>query len=250
MNRLAKVNVVLPVYNPPDKWAELSLASCHYIREKAPLFDWQFHFVNDGSPCPKAFDTLRQQKVRYIHLPEYAENQGKGFAIRHGFQQAGRANFYMHSDWDFPFGEQLLMQATKELQSTDIVLANRGSDYYVYLPRLRRIITGSHRLFNTHILQLAETDTQAGFKAFSTEGYHIFKKTQINEFLFDTEFIAMAQNVGLKMRSLDVVCRPNLLFKNFSSAVLSQELRHLPKIFKARYVQKHSLALDYRLRRV
>ena len=254
MNRLARINVVLPVYNPPFEWEKSALASCYFIRETAPLFDWQFHFVNDGSPDPSVFDALGQRCGRFIHLHEYAQNQGKGHAIRHGFQEAGRATFYMHSDWDFPFGEQLLVKAAQELRYNDIILANRGSEYYTHLPRFRQVISYSQRLFNSYVLRLNETDTQAGFKAFNTEGAKVFRETTIKEFLFDTEFVAMSQNLGLKMRSLNVVCQKGLVFKNFSSNVLNRELNHLPKLLKARYVKsyvkKAVFAPDYRFRRV
>lgn len=250
MNKLARINVILPVYNPPCGWYDLALTSCYYIRESAPLFDWQFHFVNDGSPSPKVFDALRERSIRFIHLHEYDQNKGKGFAIRYGLQQAGRANIYIHSDWDFPFGEQLLIDAIKKLQFADIILANRGSDYMQHLPYFRQFISFSQRLFNSYVLFLTEMDTQAGFKAFSNKGYAVFMETQINEFLFDTEFIAMAQKIGLKMQSIPVTCRPNLVFKNFSPKVLSKELNHISKILEARYVKKYSFTPDYRLRRV
>ena len=250
MNRLASINVVLPVYNPPQGWETLSLASCIYLREAAPLFDWQFHFVNDGSPDSSVFDALRQQTSPFIHLHEYADNQGKGFAIRYGLQQAGHATYYMHSDWDFPFGEQLLIDAAQTLNRTAVVLANRGDEYYTHLPSMRQKISFAQRLFNKYVLNLPETDTQAGFKAFNTEGYHFFMQTRINQFLFDTEFVALAAKAGLEMKSLDVVCRKNLIFKNFAPSVLSKELSHLPKIFLARYVKNYSPAADYRLRRV
>ncbi len=47
------------------------------------------------------------------------------------------------------------------------------------------------------------------------------------------------------MKSIDVYCRPDLQFKNFSSTVLSQELRHIPKLLKARYVPENSIAPYY-----
>ena len=251
MNRLVTINVILPVYNPPPDWEILTLASCYFIREKAPLYDWQFHFVNDGSTNDdQAFNKLRDIKLHFIHLHEYAENKGKGFAVRYGFQKARSATLYMYSDWDFPFGESVLIEAIKKLNHCDIVVANRGKAYYAHLPRARQTLTQIQRVINLYALKLKQIDTQAGFKAFNHTGKALFMKTTINEFLFDTEFIAIGQNAGLNMDSIDVKCRKDIAFTNFRSTTLLKELANMPKIFLARYARQYTFDSDYRLRRV
>jgi glycosyltransferase involved in cell wall biosynthesis len=250
MNRLVRINVILPVYNPPCDWENYALTSCYYIREQEPLYDWQFHFVNDGSTNNCSLDKLREIKLHFIHLHEYAQNKGKGFAVRHGFQKAGQATLYMYSDWDFPFGEHLLIKAAKKLRHYPIVLANRGSAYYEKLPVIRQSLTYIQRLINRYALNLNQLDTQAGFKAFNNIGHAVFMQTTINEFLFDTEFIALGRNMDLKMANIDVTCRKDIEFTNFRSTTLLKELRNFPKIFQARYAQKYTFANNYGLGRV
>jgi glycosyltransferase involved in cell wall biosynthesis len=250
MNRLVTINVILPVYNPPADWDILTLSSCYFIREQAPLYDWQFHFVNDGSTNGRAFQKLRDIKLHFIHVHEYAKNKGKGFAVRHGIQKAKPATLYMYSDWDFPFGEGILIEAIHKLKHCDIVVANRGTAYYNHLPKTRLTLTQIQRFINLYALKLKQIDTQAGFKAFNQTGKTLLMETTINEFLFDTEFIAIGQKVGLDMDNIEVTCRKDITFTNFRPSTLLKELANMPKIFLARYARQYTLDTDYRLRRV
>ncbi len=241
MNQPIKINVILPVYNPPSNWEEKVLTSCTFIREKEPLYDWQFHFVNDGSTRHCSLDKLRHTQLEGIHVYEYAQNKGKGFAVRYGFQQAGEAEFYMYSDWDFPFGEHLLIDAAKKLQIFPIVLVNRGDIYYDKLPILRKLLTFTQRFINKYVLRLKQHDTQGGFKGFNQKARPLFMATTINEFLFDTEFIALGRKMNLNIDSIVVKCRKDIQFTNFRPTVLLKELKNIPVIFSARYVKKNTL---------
>ncbi len=223
------VAVVLPVYNPPQGWWKQSLIYCQHLAKVETKYRWAFHFVNDGSsreaifPNKNQFNTEGYNHSVFFH--SYAENQGKGYAIRHGLQQVeDEAEIFMHCDWDFPFGTDLLLQALPKLQYSDVVLADRGSEYLTHLPILRQQLTKTQRFFNRNLLGLKATDTQAGFKAFNTIGKHIFLTTTINGFLFDTEFVKSSERNSLAINTLQANCRPSLHFKNFRVKVLAKEV--------------------------
>ncbi len=231
-----KICVVFPVYNPPKDWWKHSFYYCHKLMLEEPLYDWHFHFVNDGSPNVSVFPTKKQLHTEgyenvHVFFHEYAENQGKGFAIRHGLQHSvDDAEFYMHCDWDFPFGENLLLDAMKELDESDVVIADRGQAYLSHLPAFRQKITKGQRLFNRHVLKLKAADTQAGFKAFNAVGKSVFLKTSINGFLFDTEFVRLSERKGLSINTLQAECRHDLQFKNFRFKVLAKEVWNLARL--------------------
>ena len=229
-----KVCVVFPVYNPPTDWWKHSMAYCKQIIETEPLYNWQFHFVNDGSlradifPSKKQLDTEGYADNLFVFFHSYLQNQGKGYAIRYGLQETDDdADVYMHCDWDFPFGSDLLLDALKELKEADVVLADRGQEYLSHLPAFRQKLTQTQRLFNRHVLKLKATDTQAGFKAFNETGKQVFLKTAINGFLFDTEFVKMSEQRALTISTLQANCRHNLQFKNFRFKVLLKEVVNL-----------------------
>ncbi len=223
------VAVVFPVYNPPKDWWKQSLLYCQHLAKTETKYRWAFHFVNDGStqagifPNKNVLNTEGHNCSVFFH--SYAENRGKGYAIRYGLQQVeDDAEIFMHCDWDFPFGTDLLLQALPELQHSDVVLADRGNEYLTHLPFFRQQLTKTQRFFNRNLLRLKATDTQAGFKAFNAIGKYIFLTTSIDGFLFDTEFVKFSERNNLKIRALEANCRPSLHFKNFRLKVLAKEV--------------------------
>lgn len=232
------VAVVFPVYNPPNGWWKQSLLYCEHLAKVETQYRWAFHFVNDGStrtgifPNKNVLHTEGHNCSVFFH--SYSENQGKGYAIRYGLQQVeDEAEIFMHCDWDFPFGTDLLLQALPILKHSDVVLADRGSEYLTHLPIFRQQLTKTQRFFNRNLLGLKATDTQAGFKAFNAVGKHIFLTTTINGFLFDTEFVKSSERNNLAINTLQANCRPSLHFKNFRLKVLAKEaLSLITLIFK------------------
>jgi glycosyltransferase involved in cell wall biosynthesis len=231
------VCVVLPVYNPPKDWWKHSMVYCQRLVQAEPLYDWQFHFVNDGStnadvfPSQKALHTEGYDESLSLFFHGYSENQGKGYAIRYGLQRSDdEAHIYMHCDWDFPFGSDLLIDALTKLEEYDVVLADRGQAYLSHLPPFRQKITQTQRLFNRYVLRLKSTDTQAGFKAFNNLGKAQFLRTTVNGFLFDTEFVRLSERNELLISTLDAECRHDLQFKNFRLKVLAKEVWNLLRL--------------------
>ena len=230
-----EVAVVLPVYNPPEGWWKQSFLYCQHLASAEPHYNWSFHFVNDGSTHSDVFpnqnvlkeitgnkNTERPNCAIFFH--SYEQNRGKGFAIRHGLAQvADNADVFMHCDWDFPFGTELLLAALPVLKDTDVVLADRGSEYLTHLPFFRQQLTKIQRFMNRFLMRLKSTDTQAGFKAFNDVGKSIFLMTTIDGFLFDTEFVKYSERNNLTIKSIEANCRPSLQFKNFRFKVLLKE---------------------------
>ncbi len=223
------VAVVFPVYNPPKDWWKQSLIYCQHLAKVETKYRWAFHFVNDGSSCAGIFPNKNVLNTEgyncSVFFHSYAENRGKGYAIRYGLQQVEEeAEIFMHCDWDFPFGTDLLLQALPILKYSDVVLADRGSEYLTHLPSFRQKLTKTQRFFNRKLLGLKATDTQAGFKAFNAVGKYIFLTTTINGFLFDTEFVKSSERNNLAINTLQAYCRPSLHFKNFRVKVLAKEV--------------------------
>ena len=230
------IAVVLPVYNPPKDWFKQSMMYCQHLAKVQTKFRWEFHFVNDGSTRSDFFPNKTVLKninkgpftgggQCSVFFHSYAQNRGKGYAIRYGMEQVDEnAEVFMHCDWDFPFGTDLLLKALPELEYSDVVLADRGSEYLTHLPFFRQHITKTQRLMNRHLLGLASKDTQAGFKAFNAVGRSIFLTTTIDGFLFDTEFVKFSERNCLVIKSLQTNCRPSLQFKNFRLKVLAKEI--------------------------
>ncbi len=235
------IAVVLPIYNPPKDWWKQSLKYCQHLAKVETKYRWVFHFVNDGSthsdifPDKKVLKDFTTKNTDAKGTPSdgdnfsiffhaYEQNRGKGHAIRYGLEQVDdKAEIFMHCDWDFPFGTNLLLAALPVLKYTDVVLADRGGEYLTHLPFFRQQLTKTQRFMNRYLMGLNATDTQAGFKAFNAVGKSIFLMTTIDGFLFDTEFVKYSERNNLTIKSLDASCRPSLQFKNFRFKVLLKE---------------------------
>ncbi len=235
LKALPVVAVVLPVYNPPKDWWKQSLIYCQHLARVEPKYRWSFHFVNDGSTHADVFPDKNRLNTEgfncSVFFHNYVQNQGKGFAIRYGLQQVEEeAEVFMHCDWDFPFGTDLLLEALPALEYSDVVLADRGSEYLTHLPFFRQQLTKTQRFMNRNLLGLKATDTQAGFKAFNAIGKYVFLTTTIKGFLFDTEFVKFSERDNLTIQTLTAHCRPSLHFKNFRIKVLMKEVVSLSSL--------------------
>jgi glycosyltransferase involved in cell wall biosynthesis len=230
------IAVVLPVYNISTTHLLQSIEYCMQLAQMSKDYHWYFQFVDDGSASALTFPSP-QNSPNSIHpnytfaYHRYAVNQGKGYAIRCGIHQLNtNASLFMHCDWDFPFGLQPLFNSIHLLQTCDVVWADRGEQYLQALPNFRKKLTIIQRLFNTYVLGLKAHDTQAGFKAFTTKGKDVFLRTTINEFLFDTQFIKLAEKQKLSLCKLDVQCRQDVHFNNFKASVLVKEMINLIRL--------------------
>jgi len=239
------VDLVVPFYNPRAGW-EVKFTD-RYHRLIRDFFDGdasRIHIVivNDGSA-----EHFTDAEIRYIrqHIPavdmiSYAENKGKGFALRAGVA-ASNAELCICSDNDFPFGLQVIRDMYDMLVagSADIITGCRThGNYFSHLPLKRRIASKGLVFVNRHILGLPVTDTQGGIKAFNRKGREIFLQTTMDRFLFDVEFILLAsKRKDTRIKEVDVNIAQDVKMSDFSAKIMLQESRNLLRILLNR---KHS----------
>lgn len=234
-NPKTNYSLVLPIHNPPDKWLETVITDCHELINILNNCSLNVHIINDGEKFSDdhSLNELYVFENLNINLHHYFGNKGKGFALRYGFEIVKNSSgHFAYSDWDFPFGIEPFVKAFALLENNDLILGNRGNDYFKQLPFFRKLISFSQRSVNKYILNLTNSDTQAGFKVFNKKGLESFLSTKINGFLFDTEFVVKAKNNSCMIKEIPINCRKGLHFKNFKFKVLFSELLNVKKLFK------------------
>ncbi|AHJ95698.1 glycosyltransferase [Hymenobacter swuensis] len=230
------VDLVLPCYNPPAGWAANLIASVRKVNTYLPQVAFTVRVVNDGSsqpPTPADIDLLRSQLPDF-HYDSYEQNQGKGYALRHGVQAAQHA-ICLFTDIDFPYEEQGVAAVLQTLlsQQCDVAVGSRNEAYYQHVPAARTAISRSLRFCTQHLLRLPVSDTQCGIKGFNQAGKALFLQTQVNRYLFDLEFLYWAARIpNLRVLPVQVQLKPGIIFSRMNFRLLLTEGYNLLRIIR------------------
>ncbi len=197
------ISVIIPAYNEEKRIEPTVLAIYDFLKENRASFE--IIVVDDGS-VDKTSEVVKKLENEQIKLLSYAENRGKGGAVKYGVEHA-LGDMVVFTDADLPYLPQNILKAKKMLtDGCDVVLGSRmeqknGKGY----PLHRKIMSGCFGFFVTLLLHLKEKDTQCGFKAFTKEAANaIFQRARLSGWGFDVELIFIAQKLGLKIKRLEV----------------------------------------------
>ncbi len=235
------VEIVQPVYNPRDGWAEKYIVRYNELKALFAGVNLRIVFVNDGSI--KNFDTqtiqFLKEKIEHINIVSYHENKGKGYAVRKGVQQT-QAPLVLYTDYDFPYEMPCLFKAYQQLKTgNDVVVGIRNEEYYHHLGYKRKLVSKACNFLNKVFLKIPHTDTQSGLKGFSAKGKELMLKTTITQFLFDTEFVCRAyQHKNIKVATIDVELRPGVKFTRMSFKTILNESINFTSILIRSYFGK------------
>lgn len=221
------LDIVLPCYNPIDNWATTILTAYQSIQQQLPTVPIHLILVNDGSkhPIPQAaIDQLKKAIPSFQYLT-YTPNQGKGYALRTGVAQT-KSDLCIFTDVDFPYAEKSLVQVYQLLAQgeQDIVVGIKDADYYKNVPKMRRRISKFLRYLIRTFLRTSISDTQCGLKGFNQKGKALFLQTTINRYLFDLEFIFLADRTkDLNMQPIAVRLKEHVVFSTANWKILATE---------------------------
>ena len=228
----ASLSIVLPCYNPIDGWLENIESS--FTKIKNQYSQTELIIVNDGS-----IKNFTEEEVNHffsshteIKIIWYAENKGKGYALRQGVK-AATGELIIYTDIDFPYTHESFLKIYAELKSgnTDIAIGIRGEEYYTHLPQTRVRISKLLRWFIKKFLRIPTDDTQCGLKGFNQKGKDIFLQTTINRYLFDLEFIFLSARKKLSIKTIEVKLRPEIVLSKMNWKILLQEFGNFLKVF-------------------
>lgn len=219
--------IIIPVYNPPKKWAAHLLEQVNEFLKLTMENNVQLVIVNDGSVNTHFKDEINTivQNYTAVVVVEFKKNSGKGFALRQGVS-AINAPFYIVTDVDFPYTTESMIAVYKELQTGnyDIAAGNRNRDYYNRIDGFRKNLSLLLRYFIRKRLQLITDDTQCGLKGFNEAGKQLFLQTTINRYLYDLEFMVKAGNSkAIRLKSVPVFLRTGIVLRSMPFPVLLHE---------------------------
>lgn len=199
--------VVIPAFNEADR----ILPTLDHILTHACERRWNIEtiVVDDGSSDATAAVVsrcaARSQAVRLIKNPIH---RGKGHCVRTGVMNAG-GDVILIIDADLPASmdeAELLLQALAE--GSDIAIGSRWLQPGLQQVRQsfrRRNLGRCFNVFVRSLLGLGFTDTQCGFKAFTSHAADLtFRFQRISGWAFDAELLVIAKSLGLAVKEVPI----------------------------------------------
>ncbi len=229
-----RLHVIVPCYNPPEGWeAALAAKFLDFQKIIADLTaETSLIVVNDGSSRNSSesnFERLRSLAPG-SQVVSYPDNRGKGYALRQGVA-ASDAEYCLVTDADFPYTLDSMRRVVEVLLAKGgIAAGNRDTAYYDRVPAFRRRLSKSLRWLLRNVLRQPIDDSQCGLKAFDKAGKAVFLETTIDRFLFDLEFLMLA-NGRVDVTPVPVELRSGVTFSHVGTRVLATEGGNFLKLF-------------------
>lgn len=164
-------------------------------------------------------------------------HQGKGRALRLGFQEArGERIFFLDADLDLHPRQFKVLQQIMDDTGADVVIGSKRHPQTVSnYPWKRRIVSTVYFFLVKLLFGLPLRDTQTGIKLFKREVLeHTFHQVLVKTYAFDLELLVLAHHAGYRIAEAPVVVEYKTKFGHIG----------LKDIF---YVWWDTMAIWYRL---
>jgi glycosyltransferase involved in cell wall biosynthesis len=192
-----KLSIIIPVFNE-EKHIERVLKEITSF--KASGWKTEIIVIDDGSK-DQSLSIINRFKKR-VHIITYQKNQGKGFAVRQGIQNA-TGDFILIQDSDLEYDPK---DIPKMLEKTKYTLAVYGSRFLGSISNMSK----THKLGNQILSLLTRllydqniTDMETGYKLVAT---HILQdlNLQSNDFKIEPEITIKLFKKGIQITEVPI----------------------------------------------
>ena len=205
-----KISLVIPMYNESKIIADTAKTLSEYMQGN--FDDYEIIFSDDGSSDGSA-EAVRELNLPCVRVVGYAENKGKGSAVRCGVL-AAEGDLVMFTDADLAYGTGVIREYFEAFaedagknDSPRMLIGSRNlnKDGYEGYTFLRRIASKMYIKVLCLVGGFKLSDSQCGCKAFEKEAAkEIFSRCKVNGFAFDFEAILWAGKLGYKIKEMPV----------------------------------------------
>jgi glycosyltransferase involved in cell wall biosynthesis len=201
------LSVIVPAYNEAGSIVE----TIRNIEEALSRYEFghELIIVDDGS-TDETFDRASSvAKTRTgVRVLSYRDNNGKGHALKHGFQSAkGDLVLFLDADSDLPPSQVPLFLERMGVGDVDVVIGSkRHRRSKVDYPATRRLFSRAYSLLVKVLFQLDISDTQTGIKLFKRKVLDdVFPKVLVKKYAYDLELLVNARRLGYRVAEMPVV---------------------------------------------
>jgi glycosyltransferase involved in cell wall biosynthesis len=193
------LSVVVPAYREADTIAEALTRLLSVLNGLARPYE--VIVVSDGN-TDGTEEIVRGLGLPNVQVLHYDQNQGKGYALRHGVQHSeGDLIAFIDADLDIhPEGIARFVEIL-ESKGIDAVVASKiHPDSKVNYPAFRRVQSRVFRLLVELLFRLDVSDTQTGLKLFRREVLDTcLPRVTTSGFAFDLELLVLANDAGFRV---------------------------------------------------
>ncbi len=204
---IQKLSVVIPAYNEENRIPVTLAAVSNFL--KSQPYNYEILVVNDGSKDATAGVVVNlKSQIANLKLIDNKENHGKGYVTKQGMLEAeGDVRLFMDADNSTKVDEIAAFLPYFE-QGYDVVVGSRrisGSNVTTDQKPLREFLGWAFRTIVHILVPVDVTDTQCGFKAFSSKAANkIFTNQTIFRWAFDVEILALAEKAKFRIKELPI----------------------------------------------
>jgi dolichyl-phosphate beta-glucosyltransferase len=209
---IKSLSIVYPIFNEENRLVNIFL-DIKKFNKKTKYINKEYIFVDDGS-IDKSKLILENfikknlnKKIDY-RIVSCNKNKGKGYALKRGVNKSSK-KWILTSDADCSVSNfQLIEWLKKDYISikNKIYFSSRNHpSSKVKKIKIRELIGGLFRLFINMFFEVKISDTQCGFKLYSSlEGKKVFNKIKTNGYMHDLEIYLIAKKMMIDIKELPV----------------------------------------------
>lgn len=190
----------------------------------------------------KSREILKKKKIAKVKVVGYANNHGKGYAVRYGMANS-KGNIIAFLDAGMDLNPEALSLALDYMKwnKADIVIGSKLHPLSkVQYPWQRKVLSFGYRTLAKMLFGLSVSDTQVGLKVFRRKVLEdVLPRLLVKRYAFDIEILSVAYYLDYKK----IIEAPvELTFGDWSSITSSNFLQTIIKMMW------DTMAVFYRLR--
>ena len=207
-----ELSFVIPAFNEEDSIEDTLGALDYAVKDR--MLPYEIVVVDDGSLDKTLLKALTYaNRNGHVRVMSYAQNEGKGYAVKAGFMQAtGEVVVFADSDMDIDLGT--VTKYVDALKNGDIVVATKWHpDSRVSMPLKRRILSHGFNVLVRALTGAKLKDTQVGLKAMKKSAFKdVFPRLCVKRYAFDVELLTVANLYDLRIVEMPAQLRIEGLF--------------------------------------
>jgi glycosyltransferase involved in cell wall biosynthesis len=198
MEKNPKLSIIIPAYKEE---------ACIYDTIDAILkahdtldYDYEVIVVVDGSP-DNTYREANHHKSKKVHVYEYKNNHGKGFALKYGTQRSnGDIITFVDAGGDFDPEQFDKCVKLMEIFDADFVIGSkRHPASKINYPPTRRFFSWCYQKMIQILFGLNITDTQTGLKFLKRKvALDVMPRVLVKRYAFDLEMLVIAYQMGYR----------------------------------------------------
>jgi len=181
-------------------------------------YDYELLVVVDG--CRKTYEQAKKTRTDKVRIYYLKDNQGKGFAVRHGMKWA-KGNYIAFLDAGMeidPNGISMLLEHMEWYNADIIVGSKRHLVSVINYPFERKVLSFGFYWLVRVLFGVKIKDTQSGIKIYKRKVLEkILPVLVIKRYAFDIEMLSVASHFGYK-RIYEAPIRLDFKFDSLTSA--------------------------------